>query len=277
MKLRRGTAEQELQALEARRTKLESDLERQEATLAGARSAVTEARQVEATSVLDDPDPSAARKRRTDAEAALVDATGDLDVLRRAIEELDRRLEAKRAEVQADLLAVAEAALQRGLAKRADLSAAFATALSEAIAGQRALIEARGNVDELRAKIVELGGDRYKHDADEAERPDTSDLVELLSSDKPRRPVAEHERWERQRQLEAEDAPRRERAHWLEQARALANLTWGPEETERKVERFLADVPDELRDAARDAYSTERAKVMANRGRGPRRLDRIEA
>ena len=94
MRRRRGAAEESLAELEEQRTKLASNVERQEATLAGAQRAVSEARELEAAAVLDDPDPAAARARRAEAEAVFVAATGDLEVLRRAIELLERRIEA---------------------------------------------------------------------------------------------------------------------------------------------------------------------------------------
>lgn len=266
MKLRRGsTLGHELQVLEEQRTSFAGDIERHEADLEEAGRRVDEARQLEATALLDEPDPSAATTAREEAEARLTGLTSALDVKRRAVEELDRRLEAKRAEVQAEELAEAKVALQRGLARRAEISATFAAALKEADAGSRALLEARDNVKALRANVVELGGDRLEQDADEASWPDVRELVEFVSTGKPLRPVEEQKRAARQRQVDVENESRRERAHWIEQARALAGISWSPEETQRRVDRFLAGVPDDLRDDARAVYESERAKVVAGR------------
>lgn len=125
MRRRRGPAEESLAELEQRRTKLASDLERQEAALADAQHAVSEARELEAAAVLDDPDPAGARQRRSETEAALVAATGDLDVLRRAIDLLDRRLEEARAQADEEAGRAALAAYELACRERDTLIVAF--------------------------------------------------------------------------------------------------------------------------------------------------------
>lgn len=266
MRIRRGsTAEQSLDHLEESKVERLADLARQEQELEAARRAVREARQVEAAALLDEDDPTAAKESRVDAEARLAELTSELDGKRRAISLLDTRLEAKREEIRAEQLAEGIAALQRGLAAPVKATERIAAAVAELTSASEALVAGREYVNALRDRVTELGGDRYEHEADEAEWKVTPELLEFLSKEKPRRPLAEQERHEQQRQREAENAPRRERAHWLEQARALAALSWSPEETERKCEEFFTDVPDRLRDDVREVYASERAKVLANR------------
>lgn len=274
MRRRSGNrAEQELTALVDRRTQLAAEEDRLGAAIETAREAVVEAREAEAVAVLDDAEPEVARRRRLEAEAALTTATADLDVLRRTIRACEKRIEAKREDVRAEQLTVAQAELERTLKERTADSRALVETLTAASNAGRRVVNSRERVRELERQVRELGGDPMQ--ADEVEAwPDTAALVELLSTSQPLTPLADAARAERKRQADAENAVARERQHALDQAKALAWLTFPRDgEQEAKLEGFLNSLPEHLRDEARSRYESERATVMS-RGRG--RLQRIE-
>lgn len=263
MKLRRGTAEAELLDDEQRRTKLESDLERGQASLANAQAAVVAARQAEADAMLDDSDMSAARKRRVDAEAALAAATGDLDVLRRALAQLERRIEASRERVRAEQLAAETAKLRELLATNVEASKSYASKHAEAVDAKRALQASRERVLVQQRVVLDLGGERLE--ADEAVWNDADELVEFLSTVKPRTPLADAEKAERQRELDAGNEKRRRRQRALDDARALAALSWGPDETQRRRSEFFDGLDDDVRDEAREIFERERQVIRSRR------------
>lgn len=270
MKLRRGsTAEQGLQELEGRRTKLASEIEQAEAALEQAAGGVADATRLAATAHLDGGDIDAAAKARQEAEARRDTIAGSLEILREAIIEQDRRLEVKRDELRAEQLAAAEVELARALSRRTEASEAFATARERAIGAARELVTARDAVTPCRDKVSELGGDRFEQDADEVEWDadevewgDVTTLLELLSS-KPIRPLAEREQSRRQADVDAVNAVRRERIRVLDETRRFAALSWPrPGEQERKVEQFFAQVPADLLDEARALYETTRDEIL---------------
>lgn len=268
------TATERLRELEAKRVKLEQDAAAAEHAVAAARAAIDEAQQQDAAAYLGDIEPHIAQAALAAAEEQRQVAERELRRLQGVAPELGRMIEEQQAAVKAEELAAAETWLRNTVSSQVDASTKFAEALQAAVAGARTLSQLRAAVRARQQEVTALGGDRYAFAADEAEWPqDIQALLALLTNSAPERPVTTHEEYERRKAREAADAPRRERQHWMEQARALAAISWDPEETERKVEQFVADAPEALRDEVRAAYSEARSRVTS--GRHGRALQRI--
>jgi hypothetical protein len=271
---RRRDHSDELQALEERRTELTGEIERAQRAREEAAAALAGATRTAAAALLDEVGREEAAAARRTAEEKRAAAGADLELLREALAELDRRIAAKRAEVEAEQRDAAQAALERGGVAKAKVAEKVAGSLSAALEDVRELVAAREAVKDLRAKVAELGGDQFADYADEAPWPEgVRELVEFLTSSKPERPLEQREREERQRALDAENAVRSERLRWLEQARALAQTSWNDEEDAQRRERFFASVPEQLRDELRAEHDRVRATVLARR----RGFDRVDA
>lgn len=265
MRLRRGTTEAgELEGLEERLTNLVSEIEQAEAALEQATASVASATRLAATAHLDGGDIAAATAARQEAEALTTALAGSLEVLHEAQAELDRRLDAKRAEVRVQRRDAAQAELEHGQAAQAAASERVSVALVELIGAKDGLVRAREHVKALRAKVAELDGDQFAESADESEWPDgVSDLVEFLTGSKPLRPLAEREQSMRREEVDAANAVARERVRVLDEVRRFALQSWSrPGEQEAKVEQYFAQVPPGLLEEARALYEQERAALL---------------
>jgi hypothetical protein len=273
MKLRRGTAEQELQALEEQRIQLASDVERAEAELEQAAADATAATRLAAAVHLDGGDLTSASKARQAAEARRAVAAGALEVLQEAIAEQDRRLEAKRAEVHAEQLEQRDNAY-RDARKRINRTGGELNDVFE-----RALVlKAKLDTDRARADACleaarELADDRfYRPNCDDEDEPERAagleTLVEEINSG-PRRPLAKAQR----DQLEsARQRGVRQRSHAELLVEQAGLYPPGP-----LRDRRLAELDEPLRTQTLERIDARRAELQAGQDRvhAERIFDRI--
>lgn len=263
---RRG-AQDELRRHEEKRTELAARLERQEAALHAAQAAVSEARQAEAVARLDSPDPTGAREHRVAAEVALADATSELDILRREIEEQDRRVAAQRTEAHAERVAELtqkyRAQLQRDNKQAAALNATLEQARDQSIILDVARERADALLHELRALVDDPYFDPQVPEQDEPARPDGLEVLVAAIEAGARRP---NESQVAGRQKAAEARARTDRQLVDQAVRNLRDISPATSPEQRQLyDAVLKRLPERLRAEVRERDEREHAERAANR------------
>lgn len=253
MRLRRVSAEDELQALEERATQLAGELERAVAEVRRSSDATHVARRLVAVAHLDGAGLGQATAAERDAESQQAEAARTLALLKAASVELEERISVKRAERDEQWLDQAVEQARRDVARRTAAAAKANETLTAAAVAVAALDAARARANESLAAVGDLRGDGSALDEDEPERSgDFARLAEEIASG-PRRPRAKDRR-------ESQNAANQRASGQRARARLLVEQA-GIWPDSRRRDRELAQLDEPLRSETLEKIEARRREL----------------